>query len=195
MSRPFGLIVYVYIMNTRERLINVTSDLIRKKGYFGTGINEVLKQVGVPKGSLYHHFPKGKDELIREAVYYGGENQMQKYGEALRGKTAEQGLSDMIDVMVDELLKSNFEDGCPIAAVAMAAGTIDEEIREACAKVFIGWQNNLEGYLERRGVKNAQIKAEELYSMFEGAYVLSKAHKDVKYLLLQKRFIETILNS
>ena len=195
MSRPFGLIVYVYIMNTRERLINVTSDLIRKKGYFGTGINEVLKQVGVPKGSLYHHFPKGKDELIREAVYYGGENQMQKYGEALRGKTAEQGLSDMIDVMVDELLKSNFEDGCPIAAVAMAAGTIDEEIREACAKVFIGWQNNLEGDLERRGVKNAQIKAEELYSMFEGAYVLSKAHKDVKYLSLQKRFIETILNS
>lgn len=182
-------------MNTRERLIHVTSDLIRKKGYFGTGINEVLKQVGVPKGSLYHHFPKGKDELIREAVYWGGENQMQKYGNALKGKPADQGLSDMIDVMIDELLNSDFEDGCPIAAVAMAAGTIDDEIREACAKVFVGWQNNLAGYLERRGIENAQAKAEELYSMFEGAFVLSKAHKDVKYLLLQKKFINTILNS
>lgn len=182
-------------MNTRERLINVTSDLIRKKGYFGTGINEVLKQVGVPKGSLYHHFPKGKDELIREAVYWGGESQMQKYGNALRGKPAEEGLADMVDVMVEELINSNFEDGCPIAAVAMASGTIDEEIREACAKVFVGWQNNLAGYLERRGVDNAQVKAEELYSMFEGAYVLSKAHRDVKYLQLQKKFIRTILNS
>tara|TARA_Y100000114_G_scaffold60348_1_gene55356 strand:- start:40369 stop:41085 length:717 start_codon:yes stop_codon:yes gene_type:complete len=194
-NRPFGLIVYIYNMNTRERLISITSDLIRKKGYFGTGINEILKQVAVPKGSLYHHFPNGKDELIREAVYYGGESQMHKYGNALRGKPAEEGLAAMIDVMVEELTASNFEDACPIAAVAMASGSIDDDIRAACAKVFVGWQNDLAGYLERRGVDNAQQKAEELYAMFEGAYVLSKAHKDVKYLLLQKKFIAVILNS
>lgn len=182
-------------MNTREKLVATTSKLVRKKGYFGTGINEILKSVEVPKGSLYHHFPAGKDELVKEAILYGGEAQMQKYGEALRGKDAEEGLCAMIDVMVNELVTSNFEDACPIAAVAMASGGIDETIRKACDNVFTGWQNNLAGYLERRGIQNTTEKSQQLYAMFEGAYVLSKAHKDVKYLELQKKFIKSVLEA
>lgn len=137
----------------------------------------------------------GKDELIKEAILYGGESQMQKYGEALRGKPAEEGLSAMVDVMVEELLNSDFQDACPIAAVAMASGTIDEDIRRACDNVFKGWQNSLAGYLERRGVTRADEKAQELYAMFEGAYVLSKAHRDVQYLQLQKKFIKMVLEA
>lgn len=182
-------------MDTRERLVAATSKLVRKKGYFGTGINEILKSIEIPKGSLYHHFPAGKDELIQAAILYGGESQMYKYGVALRGKGVEEGLSAMIDVMVNELLDSDFEDACPIAAVAIAAGTIDEKIRKACDKVFKGWQDNLAGYLERRDVKNAEEKARQLYAMFEGAFVLSKAHRDVKYLELQKKFIKVVLES
>lgn len=137
----------------------------------------------------------GKDELIKEAILYGGESQMQKYGDALRGKPAEEGLSAMVDVMVQELLNSDFQDACPIAAVAMASGIIDENIRQACDNVFKGWQNSLAGYLERRGVERANEKARELYAMFEGAYVLSKAHRDVQYLELQKKFIRMVLES
>jgi len=182
-------------MNTREKLIMTTSKLIRKKGYFGTGINEILKSVEVPKGSLYHHFPAGKDELIQAAILYGGEAMMQKYGDALRGKDAVEGLSAMVDVMVAELRDSNFEDACPIAAVALASGTIDESIRMACDKVFKGWQSSLAGYLERRGVTNAEEKANELYAMFEGGYVLSKAHRDLNYLEMQKKFVKVILQA
>ncbi len=182
-------------MNTREKLVSTTSKLIRKKGYFGTGINEILKSVEVPKGSLYHHFPDGKDELIQEAIMYGGEAMMMKYGEALRGKDAADGLSAMVDVMVEELRNSDFEDACPIAAVALAAGNIDEKIRKACDKVFKGWQSNLSGYLERRGITNAEEKANELYAMFEGGYVLSKAHRDLNYLEMQKKFIKIVLEA
>ena len=182
-------------MNTRERLISTTSKLIRKKGYFGTGINEILKSIEVPKGSLYHHFPKGKDELIQAAILYGGEAMMLKYGEALRGKEAFEGLSAMVDVMIDDLKDSDFEDACPIAAVAMASGAIDETIRKVCDRVFTGWQNNLAGYLERRGIENTTEKSQQIYAMFEGAYVLSKAHRDIKYLELQKKFIKSVLES
>ncbi|OEK06584.1 TetR/AcrR family transcriptional regulator [Roseivirga misakiensis] len=182
-------------MNTREKLVSTTSKLIRKKGYFGTGINEILKSVEVPKGSLYHHFPEGKDELIQAAIIYGGEAMMQKYGDAIRGKDAAEGLSAMVDVMVKELKDSDFEDACPIAAVALASGVIDENIRKACDRVFKGWQSSLAGYLERRGVEKAEEKANELYAMFEGGYVLSKAHKDLSYLELQKKFIKVILEA
>ncbi|WP_421977218.1 TetR/AcrR family transcriptional regulator [Roseivirga seohaensis] len=183
------------MLSTKDKLIQVTAGLIRRKGYSGTGISEVLKEVGVPKGSLYHHFPDGKNGLIRQAIQYGGEAQMLKYGEALRGKPALEGLSAMVDVMINDLLESDYKDACPITAVAAVATSMDEDIRLACENIFKGWQENLAGYLERRGVSKANQKAEQLYAMFEGAFVLSQAHKDVKYLKNQKIYIPIILNS
>lgn len=41
---------------------------MRCKGYYGTGIREILQSANVPKGSLYHHFPMGKDDLVAEAL-------------------------------------------------------------------------------------------------------------------------------
>jgi len=195
-TRPIGLFLFTYIMlSTKERLIETAAKLIRKKGYFGTGINEVLKEVGVPKGSLYHHFPNGKDGLIQAAIVHGGEVQMSKYGDALRGKEAAEGLNAMIDVMINDLLESDFEDACPITAVAVAASTMSKEIQQACHEIFEAWQDGLAGYLKRRGVKGAQEKANQLYVMFEGAFVLSQAHRDVVHLENQKKFIAIILNS
>ncbi len=180
---------------TKERLVSSAAKLIRKKGYFGTGISDVLAEVGVPKGSLYHHFPDGKDGLIREAILHGGETQMYKYGEALRGKAANEGLCAMIDVMIKDLLESDYQDACPITAVAVAANSMTKEIQDACHQIFKGWQDNLAGYLERRGVSGSTDKARQLYTMFEGAFVLSQAHRDVMYLENQKKFIGVILDS
>lgn len=183
------------MVSTREKLVQTAAALIRRKGYFGTGINEVLNEVGVPKGSLYHHFPEGKNELIRQAIQYGGENQMMKYGAALRGKPAIEGLSAMVDVMIRDLLDSDYQDACPITAVAAVASSMDENIRIACEQIFKGWQDDLTGYLQRRQIDNAAQKAQQLYTMFEGAFVLSQAHKDVKFLEIQKTYIPIILNS
>ncbi len=183
------------MISTKEKLVSTASKLIRRKGYFGTGINEVLNEVGVPKGSLYHHFPDGKNGLIREAILHGGEAQMLKYGEALRGKPADEGLCGMVDVMIKELRESDFRDACPITAVAVAANTMTKEIQNACHEIFKGWQENLAGYLNRRGISDADEKAKQLYTMFEGAYVLSQAHRDTMYLENQKKFIPIILNS
>lgn len=183
------------MLSTKEKLVRATASLIRRKGYFGTGINEVLAEVGVPKGSLYHHFPEGKDSLIKQAIQYGGEAQMIKYGNALRGKAALEGLCAMVDVMIEDLLKSDFKDACPITAVAVATNSMDDQIRKACKQIFEGWQENLAGYLSRRGVENADAKAKQLYTMFEGAFVLSQAHKDVSYLTNQKTYIPIVLNS
>lgn len=182
-------------MKTRERLIVTTAEVIKRKGYFGTGINEVLAAVGVPKGSLYHHFPAGKDELIREAVVHGGRAHIRRYGAALQGKPVVEGLCAVIDAMETELRDSDFRDACPIAAVAMASGSINEDIRAACDTVFLRCEGALAVYLKRHGVKGADKKARELYVLFEGAYILAKAHRDLAYLELQKRFIPTIIDS
>lgn len=182
-------------MNTKERLIATTADLISRKGFRGMGINEVLAMVEVPKGSLYHHFPKGKESLVSEAVKYGGRQQMDRYGAALRGKGAEEGLKAIIDVMINDLERTDFEEACPIAIVALEASEATEDIRKACDEMFRSWQKGLAAYLERRGVENALEKSEQFYALLEGGFILSKAHRDVKYLQQQKRLVKMILES
>ena len=182
-------------MNTKDRLIATTADLISRKGFRGMGINEVLALVEVPKGSLYHHFPKGKDSLVCEAVLYGGREQMQRYGAALKGKGAEEGLLAIIDVMIDDLEKSDFAEACPIALVALETNEATEDIRLACDQMFKDWQSGLALYLEKRGITNGLEKSEQFYALLEGGFILSKAHRDVKYLHQQKKLVKMILNS
>jgi TetR/AcrR family transcriptional repressor of lmrAB and yxaGH operons len=54
--------------STRSRLLRAALKLFRRHGYHGTGINEILALAEVPKGSMYHHFPGGKEEVACEVV-------------------------------------------------------------------------------------------------------------------------------
>ena len=53
---------------TRDRLVTAATRLFRQRGYDGTGVAEILAAAGVPKGSLYHHFPDGKADLACAAA-------------------------------------------------------------------------------------------------------------------------------
>ena len=52
----------------RERMIESAITLMRRSGYSGVGINEVLAESGAPKGSMYHYFPDGKRQVAAEAL-------------------------------------------------------------------------------------------------------------------------------
>ena len=56
-------------MKPRERLIQATAELLQTQGYRNTGLNQILQHSQVPKGSLYHYFPGGKDALVVAASW------------------------------------------------------------------------------------------------------------------------------
>src|SRR5205807_1704628 len=60
------------VNKTRERILDVSADLFRKQGMAGTGIKQILRGADAPFGSLYHHFPGGKDELAAETIKRAG---------------------------------------------------------------------------------------------------------------------------
>ena len=55
---------------TRRRLVETTAQLLQRQGLNGTGVLEVLRESGAPRGSLYFHFPGGKEQLTVEAIDY-----------------------------------------------------------------------------------------------------------------------------
>lgn len=183
------------MLSTREKLIHTTAKLVSKHGYFGTGITEILEQSNVPKGSMYHHFPKGKDQLIIASIHYSGASMQQKYIDALRSKSAFDGLCAIIDVLVEVMERSDFQHGCPIATVALDINAQNEDLRKACSDIYQEWQEGLATYLESRSIDSAMEKSKLFFTMVEGAFILSKAHRDLSFLEIQKNYLENILQA
>lgn len=179
--------------STKEKLIKTTADLIQSKGYFGTGINEILEITKIPKGSLYHHFPKGKDDLVSEAIKFSGNVELKKYSTLASGKnTAEEVFIAIIDNLVDQIIKSDFEKGCPIATVALEVSTNNEKLRNVCSDVFNSMQGRLAAFLRIANETNAHQKANTFLTFLEGAYILTKVHKNVAHLENMKEQIKII---
>src|SRR4029079_9792666 len=59
--------------STRERMVISTALLVREQGARATSIDDVLAHSGAPRGSVYHHFPGGGQQLLSEPIDYAGE--------------------------------------------------------------------------------------------------------------------------
>jgi TetR/AcrR family transcriptional repressor of lmrAB and yxaGH operons len=158
--------------DTRERVLRTAAKLFRTQGYHATGLNQVLAEGGAPKGSLYFHFPGGKEQLAVESLQLSG-------GEFCEHLRQVGSLDDALELLGQRLIESDFKDGCPIATVALDAAGESEQIREACDQAYGSWEQVIASFLERQGIKDASALATTVLAAIEGALLLAKTRKDV----------------
>ncbi|MCB0945032.1 MAG: helix-turn-helix transcriptional regulator, partial [Mycobacterium sp.] len=58
--------------STRTKMLESAAQLLRERGAAAVTVDEVLVRSGAPRGSVYHHFPGGRAQLLREALEYAG---------------------------------------------------------------------------------------------------------------------------
>lgn len=170
---------------SRERILETTARLLREQGYHATGLNQIIKESCAPKGSLYYHFPGGKEQLAAEAVIEGGRVARDLFAAAFsEGRTTAQALDHFVLTVMEELKESCFIHGCPVATVALEASATSDPIHQACTRVFSGFEDFLTGCLVREGhpPERARQVALTLLSCWEGALILSRAHRDLRPL-------------
>jgi AcrR family transcriptional regulator len=164
---------------SRERMIQSAAALLRERGLAGTSFREVLAHSGAPRGSIYHHFPEGKNQLVEEAVRAAGVG-----GAQLIAAMAAQGdpvstLRAFVRVWGASLESSDFEAGCPLVAVTTAAAADEPELRAAAAAAFATWHEALASDLRAAGVPRARARrlATTFVAAVEGAVVLCRAER------------------
>src|SRR5205814_7962688 len=59
--------------DSRARMVRSAASLIRTRGVTGTSFSDVLADSGAPRGSIYHHFPEGKEQLAADAIKWTSE--------------------------------------------------------------------------------------------------------------------------
>ncbi|MFE6254714.1 TetR/AcrR family transcriptional regulator [Agromyces sp. NPDC057865] len=164
--------------DTRARMVRATQVLMASHGSHGTSFTDVLAASGAPRGSLYHHFPGGKDELVRSAVEVAGANALAAL-EASRGRPAPDVAAGFIDAWRRLLVATDFTVGCAVAAVTVDAET--SELVERGGEVFRQWTATLCELLTVGGVPEARAGALAalLIAGCEGAVIMSRAERDL----------------
>ena len=165
--------------DVRQRMIDSTVILLAKRGLQGTSFSEVLEASGAPRGSLYHHFPGGKDELVLAAVGLAG-NRAIAVLDRMEGKPAIDVAGTFLDLWRSVLTASRFSAGCSVAAVTVAADSPEQ--LESVATVFRAWRVRLAELLVAGGVpaERGSGIAATLIASSEGAVILARADRTLE---------------
>lgn len=181
---------------TREHIIATTSVLLTQQGYHATGLNQIVRESGTPRGSLYHYFPNGKEELAAEAIRYRGA-QMTAHvaGELARIDDPAEAVVRLVRTMVDNLVRREFASGAPVAAVAMEASSASERLRRACEEVYASVRGPFEEALARLGFDSdiARRRSTAIVAALEGGLVLSYTSLDPAPLEAVGEMLEVLL--
>ena len=118
--------------DSKGKTLTAAVKLFRQQGYHGTALHDILAAGGAPRGSLYFHFPKGKEEIGAGALSLAGEAVRQAIVQAAeKSDSAESFLVRIVRAMAADLERSDYREGCPIATTALETAAQSEVLGAA----------------------------------------------------------------
>lgn len=164
--------------SAREDMLFAASELIRARGYEGVGVAEILQRANAPRGSLYFHFPAGKEQIGAEVVERVGRETAARFRELHEsGVDMPTFIERVFKTTAKESKDRNFKASCPMAAIAAEFGSEDNRLAQAVKEVFASWEREISEAARARGMsaKNADLFASAMLAAMEGAFVVAKA--------------------
>ncbi len=168
---------------TRDHLLDVATKLFHSQGYHATGLNQILKESGTPKGSLYHYFPNGKDQLVKEVVQ-SSSNRLVKDIQAhldsdLNPVIAIQHYLDKMSQRFENLETPDKLDMPPFSLISLESAFANEEIRQVCQENYNQVEQLYYKKIVASGVAQPEARAlaVSICAAIEGVLMLSITKK------------------
>ena len=155
---------------TRAILVPLVRDVFRRHGYDGATLTALAKATNLGRGTLYHHFPGGKDEMA-DAALADVENVVADLVAALHSGegSAGQRLGDMMATLDDYY--DGGRTGCLLAALALDRG--DHQLGGRVAAAFAVWANGLADIARQSHLPDPERRAEDALVAIQGGLVLA----------------------
>ena len=183
---------------TRQKIITATSHLLERQGYHATGLKQILKESGAPRGSLYYYFPDGKEELAAEAITLRM-IEIAEHSRQLLSHVDEpaEAFSGMILHFAGIMEQQGCVTGAPIAAVALEASSTSERLRKACEAGYEEMRAVLAAKLVMSGysAETAASLATTINAAIEGATILGRTQQNAQPLVNVANAVKTLIQA
>lgn len=158
-------------------------EVLRERGAAGVTVDEVLARSGAPRGSVYHHFPGGRSQILREALQMAGDEITSSIDEAAGENTAVL-LRRFVQLWEQALIDSDYTAGCPVLAAAVGSGEDEDQLTTVAAEIFGRWREASKQAFIREGFDpgEATSLAHTTISTMEGAVVLCRSVRSLEPL-------------
>ena len=162
--------------DSRASMVRSAASLIRTRGVSATSFSDVLADSGAPRGSIYHHFPKGKEQLAADAIRWTSERVL-AHQRANPATTASGVLERFIDMWRQTVIVSGGKAGCVVAGVAIDTVAGEPGLIDVVRATFRSWADLLAEQLEAVCVPSDRASAIAVATLagMEGALILCRA--------------------
>jgi AcrR family transcriptional regulator len=180
--------------STRTRMLLSAAEVMRERGAAGVTIDEVLTRSGAPRGSVYYHFPEGRNQILTEALRFAGDAITATIDGAQGGIPL---VRNFVEFWEHSLASSNFNAGCPVVAAAIGSADDDPALSLVAGEIFDRWRAALSRAFAADGFDetDAGSLAVTCIAALEGAVVLCRSTRSADPLRDVAQQLEFLIKS
>jgi TetR/AcrR family transcriptional repressor of lmrAB and yxaGH operons len=159
-------------------MIDAAITLMRRAGFAGAGINEIIKESGAPKGSLYHFFPEGKRQIAREALAVYAQRILAIFDESLASADQPgEKIKALFRTVVQRLEHGDYRQSCAAGAVSLDLDEDLEVVRLAAAGAFADWIALIATHFKIENEQRRHAFAGLVLTALQGSYIRGRAER------------------
>jgi TetR/AcrR family transcriptional regulator, transcriptional repressor for nem operon len=118
---------------THERIVDAAARAIRRSGYGGTGVADIMKDAGLTHGGFYAHFAS-REAMLAEAADRAGAEAVAASARIAAAAPPQQALQEVLRAYLSKAHVESAENGCPVAALGSETPRQAPEVRRAATR-------------------------------------------------------------
>ena len=164
---------------SKDRIAEASTDILARRGYNGMGLKALSDAAGLPYGSIYHHFPGGKEEIAAAAITGTGEAVGLLLDDLFARRPPDQAVEAMFRYMARRLAESDWAAGCPVGTPALDGAADSAAVRAACDAALARMVAAVAAALVAAGAPpdEADATATTVVAAYEGATLLARVRR------------------
>jgi AcrR family transcriptional regulator len=164
---------------THERIVEAAARAIRRSGYNGAGVAEIMKDAGLTHGGFYAHFDS-REAMLAEAADRAGAEAVAASERIAASASPREALAELVRAYLSKEHVEDIETGCPVAALGSEMPRQAPEVRRAATRRIKGMIDLVARQSPDWGQPQAHERALVTVATMVGALILSRAVDDAK---------------
>jgi len=171
---------------TRGRILDATAELYRRQGMPATGLKQISLAARAPFGSIYHHFPGGKEAISVEVIRREGIRYGRFVGAQLADTDPRDGIPSLFEGAGKLLESQDYSEACSIETIALEVASTNERLRQEAAEVFESWLAGLAAWFGQLDITETDSRRLAMMTLtaLEGAFVLCRTLRSTEPIVI-----------